>query len=84
MSFELKDLLVSLPRDGKVEWIGIRPARRAQMIVVDAVEARMGQGLTGDRFSGGPTSKRQVTLVQAEHLPVIAQLIKNIRPRTPR
>ena len=45
------------------------------MIVVDAVEARMGQGLTGDRFAGGPASKRQVTLIQAEHLPVIAQLL---------
>jgi MOSC domain-containing protein YiiM len=49
--------------------------RRAPMIVVESVEARAGQGLTGDRFAGGPSSKRQVTLVQAEHLVVIAQLL---------
>jgi len=75
MSFELKNLLMSLPRNGKVEWLGIRPARREPMIVVDAVEARTGQGLTGDRFAGSPASKRQVTLIQAEHLPVMAQLL---------
>lgn len=75
MSFELKELLSSVPRTGKVEWIGVRPARREPLIIVDTVEAREGRGLTGDRFAGGASSKRQVTLIQAEHLPVIAQLL---------
>lgn len=75
MSFDLNELLASVPATGAVEWIGVRPARREPMIVVDSVEAREGKGLTGDRFRGGASSKRQVTLIQAEHLYVIAQLL---------
>jgi len=37
------------------------------------VEAIAGQGLIGDRFAGG-SGKRGITLIQAEHLPVIAAL----------
>ena len=75
MPKDLKELLATLPRQGKVEWIGVRPERRAPMILVESVEARAGKGLTGDRFAGGPSSKRQVTLIQAEHLAVIAKLL---------
>ncbi|MET0535755.1 MAG: MOSC domain-containing protein, partial [Steroidobacter sp.] len=71
----MNELLASVPARGAVEWIGVRPARREPMIVVDTVEAREGRGLTGDRFSGGASSKRQVTLIQAEHLPVIARFL---------
>lgn len=75
MPKDLKELLSTLPRAGSVEWIGVRPARLAPMIVVESVEARAGNGLTGDRFAGGPSSKRQVTLIQAEHRAVIAALL---------
>ncbi len=75
MPFELQELLSTLPRPGRVEWLGVRPARREPVVVVDSVEAREGRGLTGDRFRGGASSKRQVTLIQAEHLAVIAQLL---------
>jgi MOSC domain-containing protein YiiM len=72
----LTELLATLPQVGKVEWIGVRPSRRVPMQVVEVVEARAGKGLTGDRFSGSPESKRQVTLIQAEHLQVIARLMR--------
>ncbi len=49
------------------------------MIVVDSVAAREGRGLSGDRFSGGASSKRQVTLIQSEHLSVIAELLGQAR-----
>jgi MOSC domain-containing protein YiiM len=75
MSFNLHELLASVPRNGTVEWLGVRPARREPVLVVDTVEAREDRGLTGDRFRGGASSKRQVTLIQAEHLLVIAQLL---------
>jgi MOSC domain-containing protein YiiM len=75
MSEGIDALLSRVPRIGRVEWIGVRPARREPVVVVDSVEAREGRGLTGDRFRGGASSKRQVTLIQAEHLPVIAQLL---------
>ncbi|HEY6642122.1 MOSC domain-containing protein [Povalibacter sp.] len=71
----LTELLATLPQVGTVRWIGVRPARRVAPIVVDSVEARTGMGLTGDRFSGRPESKRQVTLIQAEHLDVIGRLL---------
>jgi MOSC domain-containing protein YiiM len=75
MTGGIHTLLSSVPRIGRVEWIGVRPARREPVVAVDSVEVRGGSGLTGDRFRGGASSKRQVTLIQAEHLAVIAQLL---------
>src|SRR4051812_36392818 len=72
----LSDLLASLPQIGKVQWVGVRPSRRVPMQIVEVVEARPGKGLTGDRFSGSPASKRQVTLIQSEHLEVVARLLQ--------
>ena len=66
-------LMATLPRSGRVEWIGVRPGREAPMQATDAVEAKTGRGLTGDRYTGG-SGKRGVTLIQAEHLPAIAAL----------
>lgn len=75
----MNDLLASLPQRGVVEWIGVRPARRVPPISVTEVEAREGAGLFGDHFSGTPESKRQVTLIQAEHLEVIARFLGHAR-----
>lgn len=56
---------------GRVVWIGLRPARHAPMVEVEAA-AIVETGLAGDRRTRpGP---RAVTLIQAEHLPVIAAL----------
>ena len=66
----------AFPRAGRVTWIGLRTARREHVRVVDEVEAVAGEGLRGDHWTprpGGPGT-RQVTLLQAEHLPVIAAL----------
>ena len=71
----LGTLLATLPQRGRVQWIGVRPARRVPAIGVDAAEARPGLGLTGDRFAGTVASKRQVTLIQAEHLAAVAALL---------
>lgn len=57
-------------RQGRVEWIGLRPERLARMTPVESVEITE-DGLTGDH---GRPGKRAVTLIQAEHLPVIAAL----------
>ena len=66
-------LMATLPRAGRVEWIGLRPKRDVAMRAADAVEAKTGGGLVGDRYTGG-SGKRGVTLIQAEHLPAIAAL----------
>ena len=69
----LARLMATLPRAGKVEWIGLRPARDEAMIATGPVEAIAGAGLVGDRYKGG-SGKRGITLIQAEHLPAIAAL----------
>lgn len=70
---ELGRLFGQFPRAGRVQWIGLRPARDVPMQPVDLVEAETGGGLAGDRYAG-ESGKRGVTLIQAEHLPVIAAL----------
>ena len=69
----LARLMATLPRAGKVEWIGLLPARDEAMIATGTVEAIAGAGLVGDRYKGG-SGKRGITLIQAEHLPAIAAL----------
>lgn len=95
----IHDLRSTFPRPGRVEWLGLRPARRAAVQSVPEAEAHPLVGLLGDHgkvapprlvalsgeageevtaphlppVPGGP-GRRQVTLLQAEHLPVIAAL----------
>ena len=71
----LQILLDSLPQKGSIEWIGIRPARSAPMVSLQEVQINQGDGLAGDRFSGRADSPRQVTLIQQEHLAVIAACV---------
>lgn len=69
----IKDLFAVFPRPGRVEWIGIRPERRGEIAVVDSVDVSEKAGLVGDHYSG-QNGTRHVTLIQAEHLPVVAAL----------
>ena len=79
MTADLRELTRQFPRVGVLDAIFLRPARQAPVVAADSVQALAGQGLVGDRSAGAPGSrpgggKRQVTLIQAEHLPVIAAL----------
>lgn len=69
----IKELFNVFPRPGRVEWIGIRPERRGVVSVVDSVDVSEVDGLLGDHYSG-QSGNRHVTLIQAEHLPVVAAL----------
>lgn len=61
---------------GALNWIGLRPQRRADMKVVSSVRALAELGLEGDRrCNGTPGSARQVTLISQEHIAVIATLM---------
>lgn len=71
----LKVLLDTLPQVGRVEWIGIRPSRNEPMLALEEVLLRVESGVEGDRFNGRPGSTRQVTLIQQEHLAVIASCL---------
>ena len=62
---------------GRVEAIIVRGAPRDPARTISATQALAGIGLADDRLGKkgeSELSTRQVTLVQAEHLPVIAQL----------
>lgn len=71
----LQQLFDTLPQIGRVEWIGLRPARRKALVLPDTCVADAEQGLVGDRYAGR-SGKRQVTLVQWEHLAVIASVLQ--------
>lgn len=77
--FLIKELLGTVPQHGRLTWIGLRPARRAPMQAVETAVAETTRGLIGDHYAGNPGSKRQVTLIQAEHLPAIAALTGHAR-----
>ncbi|MEL6913734.1 MAG: MOSC domain-containing protein [Pseudomonadota bacterium] len=57
---------------GRVDWIGLRPGRRAAVEIVTSARV-LEDGLEGDH---GRAGRRAVTLLQAEHLPVIAALAR--------
>ena len=72
-------LVRRFPHAGRIEAILLRPARRAEPVRVLHADALADRGLQGDRSAArasppGGGGRRQVTLIQAEHLPVIAAL----------
>lgn len=74
---DLRELTAIFARPGRLDAIVLRPAREQPARRVDSVLALAGRGLDGDRAAatGRATGgKRQVTLIQAEHLPVVAAL----------
>lgn len=73
MSFE--QLMNNFSNPGLVQWIGIRPAKKAELISVCSVLLDPEFGVEGDHYAGR-SGKRQVTLMQAEHLPVIASMMQ--------
>ena len=70
MEGALARLLATHAGPGRVDWIGIRPERRAPMQPVDGAGLTL-DGIAGDHARPG---RRAVTLLQAEHLPAIASL----------
>lgn len=66
----LRTLLTTFAQPGKLDWIGLRPARLSPLETPPEAEITE-TGLTGDH---GRPGKRAVTLIQAEHLPVIGAL----------
>jgi len=77
---DLRELCATFAQPGRLEAILLRPARGAPIQIVSRVQAWAGRGLEGDRSAAGNAprtggSARQVTLLQAEHLPVVAAML---------
>ena len=74
MGLEMKVIRGTMPQTGSVHWIGLRPERAAEIHVVESVQADA-QGLVGDFFQGPEKATRQVTLIQQEHIEVMANVL---------
>ncbi len=78
----LQSISQTLPQIGMLEAIIVRPARRVPAIEIRQTVAMADVGLRDDRrgIDHDPAiakiSNRQVTLIQAEHIEVIAKLMK--------
>jgi MOSC domain-containing protein YiiM len=80
-AFDLHELAARFPHAGRLEAIYLRGQRRAAVLSVAQVQALAGHGLAGDHYAGRSANRkeggaRQVTLMQAEHLPLLAVLTR--------
>lgn len=71
----LRTLMETFPYPGKLEWIGLRLGRRAPLQSFNHVEVLADHGLVGDHKAQRAGGKRQVTLIQREHLDAVARLL---------
>ncbi|MGF1465284.1 MAG: MOSC domain-containing protein [Sandaracinaceae bacterium] len=75
MTSTLAELLAHVPQVGRVSWIGLRPEREAPIEVRAEALLLADRGIEGDRTGRQAGGSRQVTLVQWEHLDVLARLL---------
>lgn len=78
---DMQELLATMPQVGKVKWMGIRPASLADIEVVEQLEIDLDQSIVGDHFKGKAGTKRQVTLIQQEHIEALCSILgKEVTP----
>ena len=79
MTSSTRELVAAVPQVGRLRDILIRRAKHGEVVRVERAEILDGLGLEADhratRRSPDPRSKRHLSLIQAEHLPVIAALL---------
>ncbi len=63
-----------MPQKGKLEWIGLRPAKKKTLEAVQQAKVSIALGLEGDHFKS-VRKKRSVTLIQKEHLDFVAKVM---------
>lgn len=72
----ITDLLPTRKFVGRVEWIGIAAEKSGTVEPQEQIELVADAGIVGDHhFREQSRSKRQVTLIQHEHLAVVAALL---------
>lgn len=68
-------LLAGPMRPGRLEWIGLRPARRAPVLIQTSATLIAGHGVEGDHYETQRNGARQVTLIAAEDLAATAAFL---------
>ena len=76
-------LLTTLPQTGRLAWIGLRPLRRETLESVLEAEAKTDAHLVGDHARPKLGGKRQITLIQHEHLATVAGFLGLPEPVAP-
>ena len=76
-------LLATLPQTGRIEWIGQRPVRRELLVSVPEAELKTDSHLLGDHARPKAGGKRQITLIQHEHLAAVAGFLGLAAPMEP-
>ena len=77
----IQTMLNTMPQIGTVRWLGIRPANRQPIKIVESLEIDIANSIVGDHFAGKAGTKRQVTLIQAEHIDAVSAIMgKEVLP----
>ena len=71
----LGQLLAGPMRPGRLQWIGLRPARRAPVLDPASATLIAGHGLEGDHHDSTRSGPRQVTLIASEDLAATAAFL---------
>ena len=79
---DLKKRLNTLPQKGKIEWIGLRPAKKKDLVSSTEATVDLKVGLVGDHFKS-VRKKRQITLIQKEHLDFVSKTMKKTKKEIP-
>lgn len=75
------DLSADLPQIGELTWIGVSTGHREPIKELPVAQVESGTGLVDDYHAQSGTSKRQVTLIQFEHLAAVASFVgRDITP----
>ena len=70
----IQKITESFPRPGRLESIGIASTKLADLHSLETATLNPGTGIEGEHHALSGHSKREVTLIQHEHFPIIAQL----------
>ncbi|GAA3963122.1 MOSC domain-containing protein [Hymenobacter antarcticus] len=76
-------LLSTLPQAGAIAWIGQRPVRREPLVSVPEAELKADSHMLGDHARPKAGGKRQITLIQHEHLAAVAGFLGLDAPLDP-
>ncbi|MCB2408770.1 MOSC domain-containing protein [Hymenobacter lucidus] len=80
---KIAQMLATLPQQGRLEWIGIRPVRREPLVSLPEAQALTDARLDGDHARVKAGGKRQITLIQHEHLTAVAGFLGQPEPVDP-